>query len=147
MSKIYLDMNIYNRPFDDQTQVRIRLETIAIFSILQRIKNRDFKLIWSFMIDYENSLNPYDDVRLEIEMASSLADEIISPDDFIISIAKELEAKGMKARDALHLACALKGKAEYFLTCDDKLIKKAVAVGINLKLMNPARFVEELEVN
>jgi len=33
------------------------------------------------------------------------------------------------------------------LTCDDKLIKKAVAVGINLKLMNPARFVEELEVN
>jgi len=147
MTKIYLDMNIYNRPFDDQTQVRIRLETIAIFSILQRIKNGDFKLIWSFMIDYENSLNPYDDVRLEIEMASSLADEIISPDDSVISIAKELEAKGMKSRDALHLACALKGGSEYFLTCDDKLIKKAVAVGINLKLMNPARFVEELEVN
>ena len=127
--------------------MRIRLETIAIFSILQRIKNGDFKLIWSFMIDYENSLNPYDDVRLEIEMASSLADEIISPDDSVISIAKELEAKGMKSRDALHLACALKGGSEYFLTCDDKLIKKAVAVGINLKLMNPARFVEELEVN
>ncbi len=29
--RIYLDINIYNRPFDDQSQVRIRLETIAIF--------------------------------------------------------------------------------------------------------------------
>lgn len=147
MSKIYLDMNIYNRPFDDQTQVRIRLETIAIFSILQRIKNGDFKLIWSFMIDYENSLNPYDDVRLEIEMASSLADESVTPDESVLTAAKEFESKGIKPRDSMHLACALKGKAEYFLTCDDKLIKKAVAVGVNLKLMNPARFVEELEVN
>jgi predicted nucleic acid-binding protein len=140
-------MNIYNRPFDDQTQVRIRLETIAIFSILQRIKNGDFKLIWSFMIDYENSLNPYDDVRLEIEMASSLADESVTPDESVLTAAKEFESKGIKPRDSMHLACALKGKAEYFLTCDDKLIKKAVAVGVNLKLMNPARFVEELEVN
>src|SRR3989337_2532890 len=109
MSKIYLDMNIYNRPFDDQTLVRVRLETIAIFSILQRIKNGDFALLWSFMIDYENSLNPYDDVRLEIGMASSLAKEMINPDEFILNTAKELELKGIKPRDALHLACALRG--------------------------------------
>jgi predicted nucleic acid-binding protein len=147
MSKIYLDMNIYNRPFDDQSRVRIRLETIAIFSILQRIKNKELKLLWSFMIDYENSLNPYDDVRREIEMVASIAFENILPDETILNAAKEFESRGIKPRDSMHLACALKGGAEYFLTCDDKLIKKAVAVGINLKLMNPARFIEELEVN
>jgi hypothetical protein len=38
MKKIYLDMNIYNRPYDDQTQVRIKLETIAIFEILNAMK-------------------------------------------------------------------------------------------------------------
>ena len=145
--KLYLDMNIYNRPFDEQMQVKIRLETIAIFSILQRIKSGDFALLWSFVIDYENSLNPYDDVRLEIELASSLADETIKPDEFVVATARRFEKKGIKPRDALHLACALKGKAEYFLTCDDKLIKKASALGINLKIMNPIKFVEEMEEN
>lgn len=147
MSKIYLDMNIYNRPFDDQTQVRIRLETIAIFSVLQGIKNGDHTLLWSFMIEYENSLNSYDDVKLEIEMASSLASENIPSDDDIVSIAKDFERRGIKPRDALHLACALKGGAELFLTCDDKLIKKAPELGINLKIINPVKFVEETEVS
>lgn len=64
MLKLYLDVNIYNRLFDDQMEVRIRLETIAIFSILQKIKSGDFGLLWSFVIDYENSLNPYDDIRV-----------------------------------------------------------------------------------
>lgn len=73
MKGVYLDVNVYNRPFDDQSQVRIRLETISIFSIMQRIKRKDLSLIWSFIIDYENSLNPYDDVRQEVELLSSLA--------------------------------------------------------------------------
>jgi predicted nucleic acid-binding protein len=144
---IYLDMNVYNRPFDDQSQVRIRLETIAIFSILQKIKNKKLKLIWSFMIEYENSLNPYDDVRQEIEMAASLAFKNITPDETILSAAKELESKGVKPRDSIHLACALKGKAEYFLTCDDKLIKRASALNMNIKIINPLRFIEDMEVN
>lgn len=147
MTKMYLDMNIYNRPFDDQVQVRIRLETIAIFSVLQRIKEGEFSLLWSFMIDYENSLNPYNDVRQEIEMASALANETVVPDDFIIAKAREFETIGIRPRDAIHLACALKGEAEYFLTCDNKLIKKSSELGINLKIMNPLKFIEDGEVS
>ena len=67
-------MNIYNRPFDDQTQVRMRRNDSHL-SVLQRIKEGEFSLLWSFMIDYENSLNPYNEVRQEIEVASSLANE------------------------------------------------------------------------
>lgn len=140
-------MNIYNRPFDDQSQVRIRLETIAIFSILQKIKNKELTLLWSFMIDYENSLNPYDNVWQEIKMAASLAVESVTPDEFILTAAKELESKGIKPRDSIHLACALKGRAEYFLTCDDKLLKRASALDINIKIINPLRFIEDMEVN
>ncbi len=147
MTKIYLDMNIYNRPFDDQVQVRIRLETIAIFSVLQRIKEGEFSLLWSFMIDYENSLNPYNNVRQEIEMASALANETVVPDDFIIAKAREFETIGIRPRDAIHLACALKGEAEYFLICDNKLIKKSSELGINLKIMNPLKFIEDWEVS
>ena len=147
LMRIYLDMNIYNRPFDDQAQVRIRLETIAIFSILQKIKNKELKLLWSFMLEYENSLNPYADVRQEIEMAASLAFKDIAQDETILSAAKKFEAKGIKPRDSIHLACALKGKAEYFLTCDDKLIRKASALDLNIKIISPLRFIENMEVN
>jgi len=140
-------MNIYNRPFDDQSQVRIRLETIAIFSILQKIKNKELTLLWSFMIDYENSLNPYEDVWQEIEMAASLAVESVTPDESVLTAAKEFESKGIKPRDSIHLACALKGKAEYFLTCDDKLIRRATTLDINIKIINPLRFIEDMEVN
>ena len=58
MKKIYLDMNIYNRPYDDQSQVRIKLETIAIFEILHAMKAGYAHVVWSFILDYENSLNP-----------------------------------------------------------------------------------------
>jgi hypothetical protein len=65
--KIYLDMNIYNRPYDDQAQIRIKLETIAIFEILYAMKSRDVHVLWSFVLEYETSLNPYDDIRIEIQ--------------------------------------------------------------------------------
>src|SRR4030067_529553 len=136
MKKVYLDVNIYNRPFDDQSQVRIRLETISIFSIMQRIKKRELSLIWSFIIDYENSLNPYDDVRQEVEFLSSLASKSILPSDTIVTQAKKFESKGIKSRDALHIACALEAGADYFLTCDDKLINKASSIR-GLKILNP----------
>ena|SRR3989337_3812110 len=145
MKKVYLDVNIYNRPFDDQGQVRIRLETIAIFSIMQNIKSKELSLIWSFIIDYENSINPHDDVRQEVELLSSLASKTIVPGDAIATQAKKFESKGIKPRDALHIACALEAGADYFLTCDDKLIKKASQIS-GLKILNPIRFIEEMEV-
>lgn len=145
MKKVYLDVNIYNRPFDDQSQVRIRLETISIFSIMQRIKKRELLLVWSFIIDYENSLNPYDDVRQEVEFLSSIASKSILPSDTIVTQAMKFESKGIKPRDALHVACALAAGADYFLTCDDKLINKASSIR-GLKILNPVRFIEETEV-
>jgi hypothetical protein len=41
--KIYLDVCCLNRPFDDQTQDRIRLETEAVMLILGRIAAKDWQ--------------------------------------------------------------------------------------------------------
>ncbi|MBI4686063.1 MAG: PIN domain-containing protein [Nitrospirae bacterium] len=147
MRKIYLDMNIYNRPFDDQSQIRIKLETTAIFAVFQMVKSGDLFLVWSFVLDYENSLNPYDDIRMEIEMSAYLASENVMASEDIRKMAKEYEHKGIKPRDALHIACALKAGAEYFLTCDDKIVKKAKMLGVNLKIINPIDFARKMEVN
>jgi hypothetical protein len=64
-------MNIYNRCFDDQSQLRIRLETAAIEGIFELVETQAFELAWSFMLDYENSLNPHEDRK---EWAELLCD-------------------------------------------------------------------------
>lgn len=134
-------MNIYNRPFDDQSQVRIRLETIAIYAILKTIKEKRYSLLWSFMLEFENSLNPDEDIKVEIQMASSLALELINMTDDILIAAKSLESKGIKPRDAIHVACAIKGGADFFLTCDDKLIRKSQLIKDKIIIINPIDFI------
>jgi len=59
--RIYLDNCCFNRPFDDQSQIRIRLESEAKLYIQEQISNNDIELAWSYILDYENSLNPYEE--------------------------------------------------------------------------------------
>ena len=57
--KIYLDNCRFNRPFDDQSQIRILLESEAKLNIQENIRSGTYKLIWSYILDYENSKNPF----------------------------------------------------------------------------------------
>ena len=61
--KIYLDNCCLNRPFDDQSQFRIRLESEAKLKIQDEIRVGSFELIWSYVLDYENSKNPFEERR------------------------------------------------------------------------------------
>jgi hypothetical protein len=56
--KIYLDHYAYNRPFDDQSNIKNQLETIAKLYIQDQIKQGKYELVWSYMSDFENSNNP-----------------------------------------------------------------------------------------
>ncbi len=145
MKNAYLDMNIYNRPFDDQSEIRVKLETIAVFAIFQMVKMGRLNLIWSFILDYENSLNPYDDIRLEIENIAHLSTMYISADEQIRNLAKSFEPKGIKPRDALHLACAVESESDFFITCDDGIIKKMTSLDLGVSIMNPVPFILKME--
>ena len=57
--KIYLDICSYNRPFDSQTQIKIRLETEAKLYIQAGIRKKKYSLVWSYILDYENENSPY----------------------------------------------------------------------------------------
>ena len=50
--------------------------------------------------------------------------------------------QGVKAKDALHIACAVKCGCEYFITTDNKLTRKAVA---GIQIVNPIDFVRKTE--
>lgn len=57
--RLYLDNCMFNRPYDDQTHILIRLEAEAKLQIQQLIRDGQHQLIWSYIIDYENAKNPY----------------------------------------------------------------------------------------
>lgn len=65
--KIYLDNCCYNRPFDDQSQIRIYLEAQAKLYVQNKIKEGVYDLAWSYILDYENGKNPYEEKRLAID--------------------------------------------------------------------------------
>lgn len=154
--KLYFDMNVYNRIFDDQKQMRIRFESMAIDILFELIEKESYKLAWSFILEYENSRNPFIDRKFHIRSISALCKEVIKPNDKIKLIAKEIiKNSNTKDKDALHLASAVYGECDYFITCDDKFIKtidrnkdKLKDIIGNIKLYNPIDFLrKEMDID
>ncbi|OAI14478.1 PIN domain protein [Methylomonas lenta] len=121
--KIYLDMCCFNRPYDDQTQSRIRIETEAKIVIQQKIKDGEHGLLWSSILDFECSKNPFLEHRIAILKWRNIASTVIMIDDSIIARATNLMKLGVHKYDALHVACSIASGAELFVTTDDRLLK------------------------
>ena len=142
MLKIYLDNCCYNRPFDDQSQMKIRLETEAKLYIQAAIKENKYLLIWSYMLDFENSVNPYEDSKNAISPWKYIAHEYCPSSDEILSLGRDIMKFGIKEKDSLHIACALTSVCDYFITTDRKLLNKPIT---KIKVMNPIDFILETE--
>ncbi len=140
--KIYLDTSVYNRPFDDQTQPRIWLETLALALVLQLVEAGEATLVNSSVLEFENSQNPFS-LRQDW-MTRCLEQATIHQrvDKSIYERAEALETYGFKAIDALHVACAESAGVDYFLTCDDRLLKKQKHSAVSS--MNPLDFVQKV---
>jgi predicted nucleic acid-binding protein len=142
MTRVYLDTSTYNRPFDDQTQPKIFLETQAVIIILQMVEVKAIELISSSVLEYENSRNPYPIKQEAMNRYLQLAELRQEVDEAIRKRAEELEKDGLKAIDALHVACAEVVNSDYFITCDKRLINRCSK--LTMKVMNPADFVLEM---
>jgi len=140
--RIYLDICSYNRPFDSQTQMKVRLETEAKLFIQAGIREEKYLLVWSYMLDYENSNNPFDERRKTISPWKERADYYCPSSDDIPKAGRKMMELGIGEKDALHIACAVKSGCDYFITTDKRLTNKAVA---NITIINPIDFVREME--
>jgi len=134
---------VYNRPFDDQTQPKIFLESQAVVIILQMVETGMVDLVSSSVLEYENSRNPYPLKQEAMNRYLQMAEAIQMVDEAIRQRSEELGHNGLKAVDALHVACAEMLRSDYFITCDKRLINRCA--GLILKVVNPVGFV--LEVN
>lgn len=140
--KIYLDNCCFNRPFDDQKQLRIKLETEAKLNIQERILQKEIELAWSYILDFENESNPFEQRSLAIRGWKNHA--LVDTDETqeIVEKAERFHQMGIKSKDSLHLACAISMQCEYLLTTDDELIKKAEGIK-EIKVTDPISFIKE----
>ena len=93
---LYLDLNCFNRPFDDQSQACIARETEAVLSILQRIVDGVDQLVWSAVLRFENSQHPLSDRRNEIAHWGGLAAVNVSAGRNVAKRAEELVDTGRR---------------------------------------------------
>ena len=140
---LYLDLNCFNRPFDDQIQDRIASETTAAFSILQRIIDGTDHLAWSAVLEFENSQHPLMDRRTEIARWAQPAVVNVAISGQVSARAHTLIEAGFGTLDAAHVAYAEAAACDCFLTCDDRLIRRARRVQLAVRVQNPVEYVEE----
>ncbi len=142
--RVYLDNCCFNRPFDDQSQARIRLETEAKLEIQQRIKGRGLELAWSYALDYENEANPFEERRDVIARWKAAAAVDVEETDAVVQRAHEIAGRGLRAKDALQIACAMAAGCDFFLTTDDFMVKRMRGYA-QIAVMDPTQFVLEVE--
>ena len=134
---------MFNRPFDEQSHIRIRLETEAKLAIQEEIRRGTYQLIWSYILDYENNKNPFQERKEQIIKWKKYAVTDVEETQEIINTANLFNNKGLQKMDSLHIACASFAKTDYFLTTDDKVIKKANTIA-NVIILDPIDFIKRV---
>lgn len=143
--RIYLDMCCYNRPYDDQSNFKVSMETQAKIHIQNLIEEGEYDLIGSYTLDYEVSRNPFEMRRNSIiKFINDHIKGYVGKEraEQIKPIAEELMEYGAKEKDAYHVASAIYANCEYFISTDIRLLKRKTD---KIKLVNPIEFVLEME--
>lgn len=148
MKTLYLDVCTLCRPFDDQQQLRIRLETDAVFLILRYLERGLYRAAVSPVLLKEVAAIKATEERLEIEELLRRFGTT-SPDCDLVKARTRAEALcvvGFGVADAAHVAFA-EQTADFFITCDDRLLKRCRKSDLNVLACSPVEFVsqEELE--
>ena len=143
--RVYLDNCCFNRPFDDQRQTRVRLEAEAKLCIQEHIRSGTLELVWSYMLDFENAANPFEERRTTISGWRQYATMDVEETAMILQRANLLAGIGLKAKDALHIACAIAGECTYFVTTDDDILKRRQDVH-DITVIDPTALVREMNL-
>ena len=139
--RIYLDNCCYNRPYDDQTQLRISLETQAKLYTQNLIRTGMLELVSSYVLRYEIALNPNIKARESItEFVSQFSSVYVGNGNShdILDVANTIQSTGIKKMDALHVSCAIFASSDYFISTDKRLLKYQTN---KLKLVTPIEFI------
>ena len=142
--RIYLNTSALNRPFDDLGAERVRREAEAVLGVIQAIEHGRVVMIASEYLEFEIGQDP-DLERVEkVRTCLDLADEIVSTSASIIDRARDLERRGLRGLDALHLASAEAARSDLLVTTDDRFLKRGRNAG-SVRVVSPLTALAEIE--
>ena len=123
--RIYVDTCVWHRPFDGRGDERVSLEADAMIQLMESVERQESCLISSEVLEFEVFRGSWSDERAIIVEGLALAGMVVVLDDSIRARAIEFESLGIAAMDSLHLASAESGRADLFVTCDHRLLRRA----------------------
>ena len=126
--------------------MRIVLESEAVLGIITFCDIGQAELLSSEALLYEGEQGTLP-VRKEHTLSVlAKAKNVLVVTEKDKSRAAEIMQVGVKPLDALHIALAESGNADYFCTCDDKLMRNIKKVkDLAVKVVNPVDLVQEIE--
>jgi predicted nucleic acid-binding protein len=119
------------------------LETQAKLHIQSLVYERKIELVWSFILTFENSRNIFNAKKIAISQWENVSSSFVEKSEEIRLIAKEIMTTGIKAADAAHVACAISGNCDYFITVDKRLLKYHDK---RIIICNPIEFINNVEI-
>ncbi len=143
--KIYFDNCCLNRPFDNQEQIRIKLESEAKLYLQEMVIEKQIELVWSYIIDFENTVNPFEERKRIISKWKKHAKTMVTENAGVIKKANSLLKLKVKPKDALHISCAINAGCDYFITTDDGLLKKTRKIR-GIVVIDPVNLIREMEL-
>lgn len=145
MIRLYLDTCCLNRPFDDQGQDRIRLESEAVLNVLERVAAGEWVMIGSDALDAETAAIRNPERRRRVQVLASTASEHVHFHQHLTQRAQVLERMGFRGYDSLHIACAEAAGAGILLTTDDAFVRRARRLqhDLRVRVANPVTWLKE----
>jgi predicted nucleic acid-binding protein len=143
---VYLDTCSIQRPFDDQSQLRVAMESEAVLRAIQLVEQGDLDLLASETLRIETEQNPHSRRRRFAVGVLGLATRFVETDSQIESRARQYEEIGLRPFDALHLSSAVEAGADIFCTTDDQLLRRGSdAETERTRVLTPVALIEEIE--
>lgn len=143
--KIYLDTCRLQRPLDTRSHIRISLEAEAVTAIIELIESGAVDLISSDVLLFETRRNPRSERRAYALAVLDVSKIFIQAREDVEHRALELQQRGLKPLDALHLASAEAAEADFFCTADDRLLTRGKSLAKpDLRVVSPIELIEEL---
>ncbi len=144
---VYFDNCAIQRPMDDKTDFRIRVEAEAMLSLLELTENGYLKIVSSVALLYELNKTP-DPERIEYGMhVLALSKKTLPLTKSVVDTAKLFEKKNIKPIDALHLAFSVLNEIDYLCTCDDRFLRRANEIKkIKTKVILPTDLIREIQI-
>ena len=142
--RVYLDNCCFNRPFDDQTQPKVAIETLAKLHIQELVLKKEIDIVWSYILKFENSRNIFEAKRAAIAEWEKNSVFFVEKSDSVVALARQISTTGVKPADSLHIACAITARCDYLVTVDSRMQKYNDS---RIFICNPADFINRMSTN